>query len=172
MIKERQQKAVVALVDKLGANQVDEEANMNASMILCDVMDTKDYFNALSKKATQQKLFDIIHAQTFDKNSKCAGMVVLTKYIESHFKNEHEHDNDSEKGGEEDDDIIIKNESDSEEEKSGDKEQAFFESLAAHIEPLKSLLKYEPEEEQLSPLNGEAFKPLGVVRLRAVELLC
>jgi hypothetical protein len=49
-MKERQLKTVVSLVDKLAMNQVDEESNLNASMILSDVMDNKDYFNALSKK--------------------------------------------------------------------------------------------------------------------------
>lgn len=29
----------------------------------------------------------------------------------------------------------------------------------------------QPEEEHLSPFNGRSFQPLGIVRLRAVELL-
>jgi hypothetical protein len=50
-IKELQQKAVVALVDKLSADQIDEEANLNASIILCDNIDQKDFFNSLSKRS-------------------------------------------------------------------------------------------------------------------------
>jgi hypothetical protein len=79
-------------------------------------------------------------------------MVVLAKYIHQ-YKNGKE-DNDSDKAGDDDDDIIIKNESDSEEEKSGDKEKVFFENLAAHIDPLNTLFRFEPHIDQPSPLNG------------------
>lgn len=61
-IKEKQLKAIASLVDKLGPGQVDEEANLNACNILSDLMDNKDYFNVLSRKSVQQKLYDIIHA--------------------------------------------------------------------------------------------------------------
>lgn len=96
-------------------------------------------------------------------------MVVLSKYIYQ-YKNGKE-DNDSEKGGDDDDDIIIKNQSDSEEEKAGDKDKVFNDTLINHIEPIKIIFRHEPTDEFLSQLNGEPYKPLGVIRLRAVELL-
>lgn len=133
-IREMQQKAVVTLIDKLAADQIDEEANLNASIVLCENIDQKDFFNALAKKSVQNTLFEIIHAKNNDKSSKCAAMVVYSKYIYQ-YKNGKE-DNDSEKGGDDDDDIIIKDESDSEEEKNGLKDNGFFEVLAAHIEPM------------------------------------
>lgn len=169
-IKEKQLKAVADLVNKLARDQNDDEANLNASLILSELMDNnKDSFNVLSRKAVQQKLYDIIHAPGSDKSSKCAAMVVLSKYIYQ-YKNGKE-DNDSEKGGDDDDDIIIKNQSDSEEEKAGDKDKVFNDTLLNHIEPMKILFRHEPTDECVSQLNGEAYKPLGVIRLRAVELL-
>lgn len=95
-------------------------------------------------------------------------MVVLSKYIYQ-YKNGKE-DNDSEKGADDDDDIIIKNESDSEEEKASDKDILFCENLASHVEPLKVLFSLQPEE-LVSTFRGDKYKPLGMLRLRAVELL-
>jgi hypothetical protein len=169
-MKDRQLKAVAQLVDRLGPGQVDPEANLNASIILSDLMENKDYFAVLSKKAVQQKLFDIIHAPEHDKSSKCAAMVVLSKYIYQ-FKNGKE-DNDSDKGADEDDDIIIHNESENEEDKGGDsKDKAFFDVLASHVEPMKTILKSQVDAEYLSSLNSETYRPLGILRMRAVELL-
>jgi hypothetical protein len=68
-------------------------------------LDNKEYFNVISKRTVQQKLFEIIHSPLQDKSSKCAAMMVLSKYIYQ-YKNGKD-DNDSDKGAEEDDDIII-----------------------------------------------------------------
>lgn len=63
-IKDRQLKAVAELVNKLASEQIDEEANLNASLILSELMDNnKDSFNVLSRKSVQQALFNIIHAK-------------------------------------------------------------------------------------------------------------
>lgn len=97
-------------------------------------------------------------------------MVVLSKYI--YQQKNGKDDNDSDKGADEDDDIIIQNESDKEEEKGSDsKDKAFFETLASHIEPMKNILRVQPEEEITTSLNGETYRPLGVLRMRAVELV-
>lgn len=81
-IKEKQLKTVAELVNKLAKDQIDEEANLNASLILSDLIDNnKDSFNVLSRKSVQEKLFEIIHAEGSNKNSKCSAMIVLSKYI-------------------------------------------------------------------------------------------
>ena len=74
-------------------------------------------------------------------------MKVLENYIKQ-FKSGKD-DNDSEKGADDDDDIIIKNESDSEENESS---------------------PTQPEE-IVSTLNGHKLKPLGMTKLRMIELL-
>ena len=51
-ITEKQLKAVAELVNKLARDQNDEEANLNGSLILSELMDNnKDSFNVLSRKA-------------------------------------------------------------------------------------------------------------------------
>jgi hypothetical protein len=51
-IKDKQLKAVAELVNKLARDQNDEEANLNGSLILSELMDNnKDSFNVLSRKA-------------------------------------------------------------------------------------------------------------------------
>lgn len=169
-IKERQLKAVAELVGKLASQQIDDEANLNASLILCELMDNnKDSFNVLSRKSVQQAISNVIHANGSDKSSKCAAMVVLSRYIYQ-YKNGKE-ENDSDKGGDDDDDIIIKNQSDSDDEKATDKDKVFNETLLGHIEPMIKLFRADPTDEGLSQLNGESYRPLGVIRLRAIELL-
>ena len=79
-------------------------------------------------------------------------------------------DNDSEKGGDDDDDIIIKNNSESDEEKTNSgADTVVIESLVLHIEPIQRALDVQPDE--MCTSFGEIFRPLGMLRLRLIELL-
>lgn len=96
-------------------------------------------------------------------------MKVLENYIKQ-FKSGKD-DNDSEKGADDDDDIIIKNESDSEENESSDKDKAFFAILTKHVQIMTDTFDSPAEEEILSTLNGHKLRPLGMTKLRMIELL-
>ena len=97
-------------------------------------------------------------------------MKVLENYIKQ-FKSGKD-DNDSEKGADDDDDIIIKNESDSEENESSDKDKAFFLTLTKHIQMMAETFDSPSQPEEIvSTLNGHKLKPLGMTKLRMIELL-
>lgn len=97
-------------------------------------------------------------------------MKVLENYIKQ-FKSGKD-DNDSEKGADDEDDVIIKNESEEEELESSDKDQAFFLTLNKHIQLMADTFDSSTQpEEILSTLNGHKLKPLGMTKLRMIELL-
>jgi len=47
-----------SLVDKLGPNDTTEEDNLNASSILQDALETKEYFSIVSQRANILKLLE------------------------------------------------------------------------------------------------------------------
>ena len=55
-IKAKQHHILNTLVEKLGPNDTTEEDNLNASYILQDSLETKDYFNVVSKRNNILKL--------------------------------------------------------------------------------------------------------------------
>lgn len=114
------------------------------------------------------RLFDMAHNENGSTVSRCCTLVVLHAFIEK-FKNGKD-DNDSEKGGDDDDDIIIKNNSESDEEKTNSSaDTVIIECLVLHIQPIQKALADQPDEMRIS--FGETFRPLGMLRLRLIELL-
>ena len=81
-------------------------------------------------------------------------------------------DDSSLNAGDDDDEIIINEASDEEKDAAKDKaDQAIVEILAGMIEPMKKTLLNEQPEVVMTTLNMTEIKPLGVQRLRVVELL-
>lgn len=81
-------------------------------------------------------------------------------------------DDSSLNAGDDDDEIIINEASDEEKDAAKDKaDQVIVEILAGMIESMKKTLLNEQPEAVMTTLNMTAIKPLGVQRLRTVELL-
>ncbi len=57
-VKKAQRYILNTLVDKLGPNDTTEEDNLNASSILQDALDTKEYFAIISQRANILKLLE------------------------------------------------------------------------------------------------------------------
>ena len=166
-MRERKLKVMNELIDKL--SDEDSEANLNACTILKDLLETKEYFNVMQKKATLSKLHDIAYNDNGTTISRCCTLVVLHSFVEK-FRSGKD-DNDSEKGADDDDDnIIIKNNDDSDEEKTNSgADAAVIDCLVTHIDPIKNSLVMQPED--MCTSFGETFRPLGMLRLRLIELL-
>ena len=57
-VKKAQRYILNSLVDKLGPNDTTEEDNLNASSILQDALETKEYFSIVSQRANILKLLE------------------------------------------------------------------------------------------------------------------
>ena len=74
--------------------------------------------------------------------------------------------------GDDDDEIIINEASDEEKDAAKDKaDQVIIEILASMIEPMKKTLMNHQPDVMVTSLNMKEIKPLGIQRLRVVELL-
>lgn len=74
--------------------------------------------------------------------------------------------------GEDDDDIIINEASDEENNAAKDKADAIVvEILASMVEPLKKQLDQKSPDTLQSSLNLKEIRPLGLMKLRTVELI-
>ena len=57
-VKKAQRYILNSLVDKLGPKDTTEEDNLNASSILQDALETKEYFSIISQRANILKLLE------------------------------------------------------------------------------------------------------------------
>ena len=137
-IQEKKQKILSELIEKLQGDRQDEE-NMNASAIICELMEVKQYYSMLSRKANLTKFTGIAFSETGSTESKQECLTLLQKFVQQ-FKDKQTSgdDNSSLNAGDDDDDIIINEASDEENNAAKDKADAIVvEILAGMIEPLK-----------------------------------
>lgn len=110
MIQEKQQMAVSYLIDSLGPEK-SEEHNLNASTIIQDMFEIKEFYNIICQKENLQKIVDFALAgmKESTKDSKCSSLTVLNQIIMNHIerqkKKEQKADADKD-NNDEDDDIV------------------------------------------------------------------
>jgi hypothetical protein len=98
---------------------------MNASEILTALMDIKQFYSMISKRATLQKLTSNAFAENGTAQSKIESLVLLTKFVQIYKEkqqNAQNQDDDSDNNVNGDDDEIIINEG-SDEDKDNAKEK-------------------------------------------------
>lgn len=84
LIKQKQLYIIDCLVDKLGPEGTSEEDNLNASSILQEALDTKEYYSAISKRHNVIKLLDYAipsQGETVNVDSQNAAIGVLTYLV-------------------------------------------------------------------------------------------
>ena len=174
-IQEKKQAVLSQIIDKLSSDR-DEEENMNASEILTALMDIKQFFTMISKRATLQKLAGNAFDEDGTVESKQASLELLSKFVQMYKEKQQQSyspgddsDNDMNK---EDDEIIINEASDEEKDTVKDKaDAALIEILANTIAPMKLALLNSRLPTVMNSLNMQEIKPFGITRLRIVELL-
>ena len=80
-IQEKKQKVLNELIEKLSSDKLDEE-NMNASSIITELMELKQFYAMISKRATLQKFSAIAFAEsgTIDSRQEC--LTLLNKFVQ------------------------------------------------------------------------------------------
>ena len=129
------------LIEKLQSDKLDEE-NMNASSIIIELIELKQFYTMISKRGTLQKFSAIAFAEDGSIDSKQECLNLLNKFVQQ-FKEKQVSGNDdsSLNAGEEDDEIIINEASDEENNAAKDKADAVIvEILAGMVEPMKKTL--------------------------------
>jgi hypothetical protein len=121
-IKSKQTMAVKTLIDSLGPEK-SEEHNLNASTIILDMFEVKDFYNLILSKENLTRIVDFSLAGMKDstKYSKCSSLTVLNQIVLSNIerqkKKEKKTDEDKdEPSGFGDDDMIVQQNSDDEKE--------------------------------------------------------
>ena len=112
-IKSKQTMAVKTLIDSLGPEK-SEEHNLNASTIILDMFEVKDFYNLILSKENLTRIVDFSLAgmQESTKYSKCSSLTVLNQVVLSNIerqkKKEKKTDDDKdEPSGFGDDDMIV-----------------------------------------------------------------
>jgi len=149
---------------------------MNASEILIALMDIKQFYGMISKRATLQKLTSNAFAENGTAQSRTESLVLLTRFVQIYKEkqmNAQNHDDSDENNVNGDDDEIIINEG-SDEDKDNAKEKAdtvLVEILCSTIPYMKKALIETQCAPVMSSLNLTEIKPFGLTRLRVLELL-
>ena len=69
------------LIEKLSSDKQDEE-NMNASAIIIELMELKQFYTMLSKRATLQKFSAIAFAEDGTSYSRQESLNLLNKFVQ------------------------------------------------------------------------------------------
>ena len=169
-IETKQQESVVTLIQKLGP-QAMEEDNLNACSIIQDMLEIKEFYAILSKKANMQQIIE--YAFTHEQrncNSQNAALGVLNTlvqlYHEKHKNGEGRKQGD---GNNEDEDDIIIQQSDEEDEEG---KNAFIDLLKQVAKNITQYLEEAvPKVEIPNSYESRTLLPLGPLRLKIVELV-
>lgn len=109
-IQEKQQKVVEKLISHLGPDK-DEENNLNASTIIQDMFETKEFFNILVKKEIFNKIVEYAIAPMNEstKASKTCSLTVLNQILSHHIEKLKKKDanKDDKETNNDDDDMIV-----------------------------------------------------------------
>lgn len=184
MIQEKQQKAVSLLIASLGPEK-SEEHNLNASTIITDMFEIKEFYNIICQKENLQKIVDYAIAGMTEstKDSKCSSLSVLNQIILNHIDRQKKKDQkaDADKDNHDEDDDIVQQNSD--DEAADDLEASNPNSVAAQTQVLvdvllrkmsniETILKNDFEGPKIrSSVTDQEFVPLGQQRLYTIELV-
>lgn len=111
-VKAKQQMAVGTLIANLSSEK-SEEHNLNASTIIQDMFEIKEFYNLICGKENLTKIVDFALAGMSEstKASKCCSLTVLNQIVLNHIerqkKKEQKADEDKDQGVDEDDDMIV-----------------------------------------------------------------
>ena len=140
MIQEKQQKAVSFLIESLGPEK-SEEHNLNASTIIQDMFEIKEFYNIICQKENLQKIVDYALAgmKESTKDSKCSSLSVLNQIIMNHIERQKKKDQkaDADKDNNDEDDDIVQQNSDDE---AAEDEASNPNSVAAQTQVLVDVL--------------------------------
>lgn len=177
--------AVVYLIENLGPEK-SEEHNLNASAIIHDMFEIKEFYNLICQKDNLTKIVDFALDSMYEstKASKCCSLTVLNQIVLNHIekqkKKDQKADEDKEQGIDEDDDMIVQQNSDDE---AAEDDASNPTSAAAQTAVLVDILKekigtiatiLEPEHDGAkiqSSVNEAHYVPLGQQRLYTIELV-
>lgn len=118
-VKTKQQMAVGTLIANLSPEK-SEEHNLNASTIIQDMFEIKEFYNLICGKENMTKIVDFALAGMSEstKASKCCSLTVLNQIVLNHIerqkKKDQKADEDKDQGVDEDDDMIVQQNSDDE----------------------------------------------------------
>ena len=183
MIQEKQQMAVTQLIDSLGPEK-SEEHNLNASTIIQDMFEIKEFYNIICQKENLQKIVEYALAGMTEstKDSKCSSLSVLNQIIMNHIDRQKKKDQkaDADKDNHDEDDDIVQQNSDDE---AADDEasnpnsvtaqtQVLVDVLLRKIEKIETILQNDHEGAMIrSSVTDQEFVPLGQQRLYTIELV-
>jgi hypothetical protein len=184
-IKAKQQLAVTRLIDMLGPD-LSEEHNLNASTIIQDMFEIKEFYNIICKRESITKIINFATAgfATSTKSSKSCSLVVLNLIITNHIdrlkKKDQKGDDKTENTNDDEDDMVQHNSEDDDKE---DTEASNPNSATVQTNILVDILKdkvpviqeilrgdHPGDKTRLSVCDAE-FVPLGPQRLHTVELV-
>ena len=184
-IKAKQQLAVARLIDMLGPG-LSEEHNLNASTILQDMFEIKEFYNIICKRESITKIVNFATAGFAEgtKSSKSCSLVVLNLIITNHIdrlkKIDQKGDDKTENTNDDEDDMVQHNSEDDDKE---DTEASNPNSATVQTNILVDILKdkvpviqeilrgdHPGDKTRLSVCDAE-FVPLGPQRLHTVELV-
>mmetsp|Transcript_32815 Transcript_32815/g.50105 ORF Transcript_32815/g.50105 Transcript_32815/m.50105 type:complete len:446 (-) Transcript_32815:607-1944(-) len=184
-IKAKQAMAVNKLVEKLGPDSTEED-NLNASAILRDLVEKKEFFSVLCQKDNLVKLVEYSTALLSEsqKQSKLSSLQtliqVITNFIDIQKKKEQKKEASTDVN--DDDDVMIdaqNSDGDNSDDGESDPNSPTFlcnqlvELLISKIETICDVLnpEHQPDAKIASSINDEEFVPLGQQRLTTVEVV-
>ncbi len=184
-IKEKQAMAVNKLVEKLGPDSTEED-NLNASTILRDLVEKKEFFSVLCRKENMVKLVEYSTAllNESQKQSKLSSLLTLNQVIQNfiEFQKKKEQKKETSQDANDDDDVMIDAQnSDGENSDDGESDpnsptflcNQLVDLLVAKMETICDVLnpEHQPEAKLASSIDDEEFVPLGQQRLTTVEMV-
>ena len=157
------------MIEKLGP-EASEEDNLNASSILQDALETKEFYTVVSRRNNVSKMLDYALPQDVSKvnvDSQNAALGVLTQLVSLYTDRKKE--KERRKANEDEDEETTVQQSDEEEESA---EGNFLETLASNIPRIVSFLELATSpRSELETSYEIKIVPLGSLRLKLIEFL-
>jgi hypothetical protein len=182
-IQQKQQMAVSFLINSLGPEK-SEEHNLNASTIIQDMFEIKEFYNIICQRENLQKIVDLSLAGMNESNkySKTSSLTVLNQIITNHIERQKKKDQkaDAEKDNHDEDDDIVQQNSDDEaaEDEATNpnsvtaQTQVLVDVLLRKISNIETILQSNHDGPKIrSSVTDEEFVPLGQQRLHTIELV-
>ena len=176
--------AVSYLIESLGPEKT-EEHNLNASTIIIDMFEIKEFYNIICQKENLQKIVDFAIASMTEstKDSKVSSLSVLNQIIMNHIERQKKKDQktDVDKDNHDEDDDIVQQNSD--DEAADDLEasnpnsvasqtQVLVDVLLEKITNIETILQNDFDGVKIkSSVTDLEYVPLGQQRLYTIELV-
>lgn len=153
----------------------DDETVLNAQFILADIMEQKKFVTLMGKRHNLEKLSNIAFSADAEarEDARATTLVLLTKFVHFFGENQKKDNSDDDfMNPAEDDDMIVNEMSDDDgEEGKASALSAIHDFLADTVANLAAIFTNSPGEPVSSAFNQRKMAPVGVLKLRAVELL-